>query len=93
MDTDNPYSSSESAPEPNSQLRSSKIKRFALGACIGFAPPGFLGGYGLYQFNAYVASAPPGDFICGNGAIGPTLLIIFVAPLTALVGGVIALAR
>ncbi|MCA9195446.1 MAG: hypothetical protein KDB03_26930 [Planctomycetales bacterium] len=93
MDTTNPYvSPSDAARCSTPKPHKSVLKRLLIGFCSGASIPAALGAYGMYQFNVYVASLPPGEFVCGNGALGPTMLIMFGAPLLGLIGALVAVA-
>ena len=61
-------------------------ERLLIGFGVGASLPASLGTYSLYQFNVYVASLPPGEYVCGNGTLGPMFLIMFGAPILGLVG-------
>ena len=93
MRTANPYESptiASRAVAPKARKRS-MVKRFFGGFAIGAVPPASLGAYGLHQFSVYAATLPPGTFVCGNAALGPMMLIVFVAPIIGLIGAAIAL--
>lgn len=93
MRATNPYESTATdCSVEQTPVKRSFIKRFLIGGAIGAAPPGLVGALGMYQFSVYAASLPPGQFVCGNGTLGPVLLVVFIAPLTGLVGAAIALA-
>lgn len=93
MDTTNPHLSSAGAERNTTPLRrKSVLKRLLIGFCTGASIPASLGAYGMYQFNVYVATLPPGEFVCGNDALGPLMLIMFGAPLLGLIGAGIAAA-
>ena len=90
----NPYESpafDSDAARPSRRQRNA-VKRCFLGAILGASLPAMLGAYGLHQFSIYVASLPPNQPGCGNGAIGPMMLLVFVAPIMGLLGSAIALA-
>lgn len=91
MDTTNPYDSTpdvKRSPLPKS--KKSIVNRLLIGFCVGASIPASMGAYGLYQFNVYVASLPPEEFVCGNMALLPMMLIMFGAPLLGLIGAVIS---
>lgn len=94
MTDPNPYTPSSQGDLPRqagSQQRS-RLKRFMIGSLIAASLPLLLGGYGLSQFWAYTVSLPPGTARCGNGALGPLFLVLFVAPLFGMLGGSLAAA-
>lgn len=91
MDSTNPYvSPSYAARSSTRKPRKSVVMRLLIGFCVGASIPTSIGAYGLYQFNVYVASLPPEEFVCGNGALGPLVLIVFGAPFLGIVGAVVA---
>ncbi|MEQ1828380.1 MAG: hypothetical protein ABL921_20635 [Pirellula sp.] len=94
METNNPYAPVSSQDEDQSQTNRPRswLLRFLIGFAIGASPPGLLGAYGMHQFSVYAASFPPGTPLCGNAALGPMMLILFVAPFLGLVGAIIAMA-
>jgi hypothetical protein len=70
--------------------RSRSPGRWALGGFgIGAGLPAGLGIYGIYQFNAYVASLPPDTFVCGNGVLGAYALIFVIAPGCGMIGAAV----
>lgn len=75
------------APAP----RKSNNFYFFLGMAIGAAPPLLLSIYSFQQFEDYSASLPPDAVRCGTPIIVPMALIVFVTPITALIGGGISL--
>lgn len=91
MRADNPYESpgvlADSSPPP--KRRSAKT-RLVVGFSVGAFAPVIFGVYGIFQFNAHVASLPPGTPVCGNPIIDSLMLIFLVAPILGLIGGGIA---
>ena len=66
------------------------LRRSLIGAASGAALPVLAGFYFVYQFSAYTATLPPGTAVCGTPLLLPVCLFFFVAPVMALIGGVIA---
>ena len=87
----NPFeNSSTDAGSPPPAARSDG-RRFLLGFVFGASLPCLLGGYGMFQFQASVASLPPGTVVSGTPAVGSFMLIFFVAPVLGLIVGLVTL--
>ena len=66
------------------------LRRSLIGAAAGATLPVLAGFYFVYQFSAYTATLPPDSAVCGTPLVLPFCLFFFVAPVMALIGGVIA---
>lgn len=89
MEPMNPYASPlDIADTHTPKPRMGVLSHLLIGFCIGASIPGCLGVYTHHQFNAYVESLPPGEFVCGNPGIVPMALIVFVAPFLGFVGAI-----
>ena len=66
------------------------LRRSLIGAAAGATLPVLAGFYFVYQFSAYTDTLPPGTAACGTPLLLPLCLFFFVAPVMALIGGVIA---
>lgn len=90
MAAPNPYAPATLENSTPVVERRSNTRRIFVGVALGCSLPLLLGSYGLSQESAYNATLPPGTAACGNGALGPIFLIVFVAPFFGFVGGVVA---
>ena len=58
---------------------------------IDAAHPVLLAGFFIHQFSAYQATLPPDTAVCGTPLLLPVCLVLFVAPITGLFCGCVAL--
>jgi hypothetical protein len=67
----------------------SGVRWATIGFVLGAALPVGLGVHMHYELNAYVASQPPGTFVCGLPGLVPIGLIFGVGPFLGCIGAML----